>query len=114
LKWGDDARPLGFRLTSLRVAHVPKYSLGETIDFTDGGNAEHYLWSNWASPDPHGRWTEGTEATLRFRLDSTPMTAQIASFIVSDCMVDREFPNLPVQVAANGRVVDEWAFGQRG
>lgn len=115
LKWGgDDSRPLGFRLASMRMAPIPKYRLGETIDFTERGNAEHYLWANWASPDPHGRWTEGREATLRLRLDSDPTTTQTASFVLSDCMVDRESPNLPVQVVANGTVVDEWAFGQRG
>jgi hypothetical protein len=117
LKWeSDDLRPLGFRLTSIQLAPVTKYTLGETIDFTEGGNGENYLWSNWATPDPTGRWTEGEEATLRFRLDSGPTTAQTASFLVSDCMVDRRSsPSLPVQVLANGRLVDEWALGpERG
>jgi hypothetical protein len=113
LRWSpDDPRPLGFRLTSLRMAPVPSYRLGETIDFTEGGNAEHYLWSNWATPDPGGRWTEGEEATLRLCLGAPLTTAQTASFLVSDCMVDRTLsPRLPVQVLVNGTLVEEWAFG---
>jgi hypothetical protein len=113
LNWeGNDPRPLGFRLTSLRMLPIPRYRLGETIDFTDGGNAEPYLWSNWAAPDPTGRWTEGHEATLRFHLDAGPTSSQRASVLIADCMVDRRSsPILPIQVLANGELVDEWALG---
>lgn len=115
LQWSSDSRPLGFRVRSLRIAPLLRYRLGQTIDFGEGGNAEDYLWSNWATPDPDGRWTEGEEATLRFRLDPGVTRAQTASFLISDCMVDgrASSSHLAVQVLANGTLVDEWEFGQR-
>jgi hypothetical protein len=92
LGWSEDQRPLGFRLTQLRMTPLPKYHWGEVIDFTEGGNAGQFLGSGWATPDDSGRWTEGEEATLRLR-------------------VPRLSPTLPVHVHVNGALAEEWVFG---
>jgi len=113
LKWSDDLRPLGFRLTRLRMSplQMPKYSWGQMIDFTENGNADSYVHSNWGMPDNLGRWIEGEGAKLVLRLDQDAETEKLASFLISDCMVDRQAPHLPVHVVVNDKLADEWTLG---
>ena len=114
LKWSDgDTRPLGFRLTTLRMdpVHAPKYKLGDILDFTTGGNAEAFLGPHWSPSDRYGSWTVGPEAALMLGFDKPPTTDVTASFVVSDCAVSETAPELPVQILANDHVVGEWKFG---
>ncbi len=113
LKWSDDTRPLGFRLTRFRMSPVefPPYRFGQVIDFTETGNAEDFLGANWTYPDRLGRWTEGQEATLTLRLDQGSAAPLPASFFISDCVVSEHSPYLPVQVAVNGIQIGEWSVG---
>jgi hypothetical protein len=75
LNWtAGDTRALGFRLTKLRIdpVHLPKYKLGDVIDFTNSGNAGPYLNPQWTRPDRYGAWTVGPEAGLTVKFDSPP------------------------------------------
>jgi hypothetical protein len=114
LNWSKgDTRPLGFRLTRFRLdpVRVPKYKLGEVIDFTSGGSAFSYLGPQWTPPDQYGSWTLGPEAILKVGFQAPPVADVPACFVISDCMVAPSAPNLPVQVRANDEVVADWTFG---
>ena len=127
---GEDPRELGIKIQ--RVEFAPKdrlrYSLGKTIDLTDGGNsialAGDLLGVGWAGPEPYGSWTVGTEAALKVLFEplSEPLSEPRpsgsvgtipASFVISDCMISGRAPKLPVVVKANGRVVAEWTLDHR-
>jgi hypothetical protein len=114
LKWSaTDRRPLGFRLTSFRMdaVPIPRYTLGEVIDFTAGGNAGPFLGAQWSAPDQFGAWTVGEKAAITLQLDRPTHGAVPASFIISDCMVSKDAPALPVLVKANGRLAGAWTLG---
>jgi hypothetical protein len=124
---GEDPRELGIKIQ--RVEFVSKdrlrYSLGKTLDLTDGGNSialvGDLLGAGWAGPEPYGSWTVGTEAALKVVFEeplSEPRPSGSvgtipASFVISDCMVCERAPKLPVVVKANGRVVAEWTLDDR-
>lgn len=114
LKWSEgDHRPLGFRLTELRLDPVRslKYKLGDVLDFTAGGNGVACLKSEWTEPDRYGSWTVGPEGILSLKFEEPIAGPVPASFVISDCMVSETVRELPVQVKANGRVLDEWRLG---
>lgn len=113
LDWSADTRPLGFRLTRLRMEPyvIPLYRMGHVIDFTEKGNAAPYLEAGWSMPDEYGCWTMGGEATLTLRLDAPPDGLSLLSVLVSDSMVDEAAPTLQVEVIANGQTLAEWTMG---
>ncbi len=118
LNWSTwDTRPLGFRLTKFSMAPAGslKYRLGDVIDLTDRGNAAAYvgdfLGTEWALPDRYGSWTVGQQANFKVPFEQPPATALPASFIISDCVVSKTAPSLPVRVRANGKLVAEWTLG---
>lgn len=118
LNWSTwDLRPLGFRLNKFRIvpAGSLKYRLGGVIDLTDTGNSPayvgDYLATQWALPDPYGSWTVGQLATIKISFDQAPTTGFPASFVISDCVLSKTFPSLPVRIKANGRQVTEWTLG---
>jgi hypothetical protein len=113
LNWSGDTRPLGFRLSGLRIEPLvtPIYRMGQIIDFTENGNATPYLEAGWSARDEYGCWTQGTEATLTLRLDPCPDGPTSLSVLVSDSMVDATAPALPVEVMANGKMLAEWTMG---
>jgi hypothetical protein len=113
LNWSGDTRPLGFRLTGLRIEPLvtPVYRMGQIIDFTEKGNAAPYLEAGWSARDEYGCWTQGTEATLTLRLDPCPDGPTSLSVLVSDSMVDATAPTLPVEVSANDKMLAKWTMG---
>jgi|GEM_PF-1975530 len=118
LRWpGTDLRPLGFRLTKLRLsaAGSSKYRVGEVIDFTEGGNAIAFLGERlgpqWAPPDRYGSWTVGTEAAITLPFEEPLRTGVPACFIITDCAVSDRAPQLPVRVKVDGKVLAEWLLG---
>jgi hypothetical protein len=117
LGWSQQTRPLGFRLTSLRLApaSASQYKLGDVIDFADVGNAVPFLGealgAQWAAPDRFGCWTIGTEAALTVPFQEPPAAAIPATFIVNDCNVGEKQPKIHVLVKANGHAAAEWELG---
>ncbi len=119
LGWrADDRRPLGIRLTRLRLsaAGSERYRLGEVIDFAEGGNAITFigdtLGSQWTSPDPFGSWTIGVESVMKIDFESPPSGDLPAAFVISDCNIGGEAAlQLAVRVKANGQTCGRMAFG---
>jgi hypothetical protein len=58
------------RVKGREAAVVPRYQPGERIAFA-GPHADRFLYSGWngAAPGEDFRWTEGSRALMRFRLD---------------------------------------------
>jgi hypothetical protein len=120
LGWSsNDFRPLGFRLTTLRLtpAGSLKYKLGELIDFTDGGDClayiEDFMGVQWSLADTYGSWTVGEVANIRIQLAEPAAGALPASFVVSDCVVSDKAPKMTVSLTANGIEAGRWEFGDR-
>jgi hypothetical protein len=114
LGWSQtDDRRLGFRLTRFRMdpVGVPRYKLGEVIDFTAQGRGAGYLDLQWTAPDRYGAWTLGPESRMFVNFEAPPPSSVDAAFVVSDCMVSNAEPAMPVRVKANNEVVDEWVLG---
>lgn len=118
LNWSTwDTRPLGFRLSKFQLAPAGslKYRLGEIIDLTDSGNSAAYVGDfvgmQWALPDPYGSWTVGEKATIKVPFEQPLAGGLPASFVISDCMVSKTSPALPVRIKANGHLVGEWTLG---
>jgi len=119
LNWSTwDKRPLGLRLTSLRLERAGslKYRLGDVIDFTASGNSAlvvgDSLGIEWAQPDPFGSWTIGSTSSLKIPFEQPLPTGSIpASFVISDCTVSKAAPTQLVRIKANGHAVGEWTLG---
>jgi hypothetical protein len=118
LGWhATDKRPLGFRLTKLRLSPAGslRYRLNDVIDFAEGGDSITFvgdgLGLQWTAPDPYGSWTIGHEASLKISFQDAPSSGIPAAFVISDCNVGGSSPTLPVHVKANGRPVAEWVLG---
>ena len=92
-----------------------KYRLGDVIDLTDTGNSPafvgDYLGTQWALPDPYGSWTVGELATMKVSFDQPPTTGFPVSFVISDCVLSKAAPSLPVRIKANGHLAGEWTLG---
>ena len=120
LGWSTwDTRPLGFRLARLRIAPAGrlKYRLGDPIDFVEGGDSLVFLGdamgTQWSLPGARGSWTLGNRASFRVPFEEPPSGDLPAAFVISDCMVSRRAPRLPVTVKANGVAVAEWVLDNR-
>jgi hypothetical protein len=120
LGWSTwDTRPLGFRLSRLRIAPAGrlKYRLGEPIDFLDGGDslvfAGDAIGTEWSLPGSRGSWTLGNQASFRVPFEEAVSGDLPAAFAISDCMVSARAPKLPVIVKANGTTVARWVLDNR-
>ncbi len=120
LGWSTwDTRPLGFRLSRLRIAPAGrlKYRCGDPIDFMEGGDALVFLGdamgTEWSLPGARGSWTLGRCASFRVPFEEPASGDLPAAFVISDCMVSARAPKLPVTVRANGVAVAEWVLDDR-
>jgi hypothetical protein len=117
---GEDPREMGIKIQRVEFTSKDRlrYSLGTTLDFMDAGNsiafAGDLMGVEWAQSESYGPWTVGTKAALKVLFEEPPGPKSIpAAFVISDCMVCRRAPKLPVVVKANGRVVAEWTLDDR-
>lgn len=54
------------------VKELQEYRLGDTIDFSEGGNGEDYLYTGFSGQEREGIWTDGNDATILLPLDEMP------------------------------------------
>jgi hypothetical protein len=120
LGWSTwDTRPLGFRLSRLRIAPAGrlKYRCGDPIDFMEGGDSLVFVGdavgTQWSLPGARGSWTLGSSASFRVPFEEPASGDLPAAFVISDCMVSPRAPRLPVTVKANGQAVAEWVLENR-
>jgi hypothetical protein len=83
------------------------YVLGETVGFGLGGDGHRFRATGWSPPEAAGCWTEGTAASLLFRLPGHGSPPDP----VCDALGHTKPPELaaqPVQVYVKGVRIAEW------
>jgi len=110
---GEDPRELGVKIQKIDFTSADRlrYSLLQTLDFTETGDGSYYTNECWTQPDGFGVWTLGPDASLVLLLDEPVAAPVIAIFTVTDVAVNQESPLRDVSVAINGRKVAEWTLG---
>lgn len=86
----------------------PLLPIGREIPFTGAEN--RYLAGGWSGSEPTGRWTDGSQAKLRFRVSKGDIASTQALTLLIDgvAFVPSSTRPLDVVVKANGIVVGSW------
>lgn len=71
-----DSRTLGILLRDIRILPALRDFARRALDFTNSAD-EACLWGGWSFAEGGGRWTDGPEATIRWRTASTIRTNAI-------------------------------------
>jgi hypothetical protein len=110
---GEDPRELGIKIQQITFAEADLRPcvLGTQIDFTEAVSHAFYVGDGWTHPDDLGLWTVGSYASLSLRLTEAVETSVVASFLITDAVVNHEYPHLKVEVRFNGKPVTEWRLG---
>ncbi|HEV2689872.1 MAG TPA: hypothetical protein VGV35_15035, partial [Bryobacteraceae bacterium] len=110
---GEDPRELGVKIQKITFTSADRlrYSLGDTLDFTEAGEGAFYTNECWTQPDGFGNWTLGTDANLVLLLKEPIATPVLATFTITDDAVSDQYPLLDAEVSINGRKVAEWKLG---
>ncbi len=108
---GHDPRELGIKVQQVTFTNKDpwRYSLGETLDFTERGKAIEHADECWALPDELGTWTIGPEAGVILWPRQTTEVPVAATFTINDAVIDDQHPDMDVAVAVNGQTVAQWA-----
>lgn len=83
------------------------YDIGTKVDFGKNGKSEHFIVKGWSDQEDGHRWTDGSEAVLRFKADvfkdqDILITATGSGFLPGKGKAQR------VDVKANGVLVATW------
>jgi Family of unknown function (DUF6311) len=97
-------------MPAARAPDAPAYVMGETLDFTEKGNARQYMTFGWGASNSEGTWTEGPLAMLRLGLDAPLESRPLMLTVDGGAFVVPQHPRLHVDVVVNGRKIDEWVF----
>jgi hypothetical protein len=85
-------------------------AVGQTIDFSLGGNANPYiLEEGWSGGEPWGRWTEGKAAALEMKIDA-PVSGELELAAEVMAYVSERHPSQDVEVLVNDRKIGLWNF----
>ena len=83
-------------------ANLPQLTLPARIDFTLP-EATPFLWYGWSGPEPSARWSDGTQAAIIFKTDSTnnaTISLNLGAFLVpgrlEEQVVEVEFNGQPI------------------
>jgi hypothetical protein len=103
-RYGFDYRPYFDALARSR-----SYRLGETIDFTKGGNGSRYRTGTWWDAESWATWTPGPLAGLRLQIEGwngkdCELAAEVGGFVNS------RNPSVSMDVVVNGCRVARWDF----
>lgn len=95
-----------------RMPKLVPYAVGDVLDFTAGGNARKYMTYGWATDSgSDGTWTDGPLAKLVMGLEAP---IERALFLTLNAgarpFVTPRNPQLDVEVAVNGEMVERWTF----
>jgi hypothetical protein len=85
------------------------YSIGTKVDFGKNGASGHFIVKGWSGQESWHRWTDGSEAVLRFKADAFKdqdilITANGMGFLPGMGKTQR------VDVEVNGILVATWNF----
>ena len=107
---GHDPRELGIKVQQLTFTGKDpwRYSLGETLDFTEQGKGIEHADECWTLPDELGTWTIGPEADIVLWPRETTAVPVAATFTINDAVIDEQHPDMDVAVSVNGQIVAQW------
>jgi hypothetical protein len=84
---------------------------GTLLSFAEGGNAALYIRDGFSSGESDGRWTDGSRATLTFRVDHVPSGSSCSVVIKAHGFAPNGAAPTSVRFAADGIDLGERAFG---
>jgi hypothetical protein len=110
---GEDPRELGVKIQKISFTSADRlrYSLGDTLNFTETGDGAFHTNECWTQPDGFGIWTLGPDANLVLVLKEPVANPVLATFTITDVAVSDDHPLLDAAVSINGRKVAEWKLG---
>ncbi len=85
------------------------YKIAETIDFSNRGSSGMYTQKGWLDPESWGRWTSGTKASLRLRLDP-PQTKSMLLDLNFGAFVNEKHPMQKLDITVNGVSLGQHLF----
>ena len=102
---GHDPRELGIKVQQIAFTNKDpwRYSLGETLDFTERGSGIEHADECWTQPDELGAWTIGPDAGIVFWPRETTTIPVAATFTINNAANDDDHPDMEASVAVNGR-----------
>ncbi|HLK20847.1 MAG TPA: hypothetical protein VKT81_17970, partial [Bryobacteraceae bacterium] len=109
----EDPRELSIKVQKVTFASADRlrYSLSNTLDFTEDGQGVHHLNECWTQADGFGSWTLGPSANLVLLLKEKAAEPLIATFTITDVAVSEQLPLLDVRVEINGKTAAKWTLG---
>ena len=109
----EDPRELGIKVQNIRFCakNSLKYSVGDTLDFTENGQGAAHCNECWTQPDNYGQWTLGPEPNLVLLLNEPVREPLWAIFTITDAAVDPRNANVDVQVDFGEHTVAKWTLG---
>lgn len=105
---GADPRRLGFYLRALQV--LPSqlfsyYNFGTTMDFSSP-NSSQFLARGWSAQEPHGRWSDGKTAEIKFRLRMPPQAPSRPSVLmIRGGKYQSAGHNTQIRLSFNGKIL---------
>ncbi len=107
---GHDPRELGIKVQQVAFTNKDpwRYSLNQTLDFTEQGKGIEHADECWTQPDELGTWTIGPEAGIVLWPRETTEIPVAATFTINDAAIDPEHPDMDVTVVVNGQPVAQW------
>lgn len=89
------------------------YDIGTEIDFGKNGKSGRFIVKGWSDQESGHRWTDGSEAVLRFEADDFK-NQDILITATGDGFMPGKGKSQQVDVKANGVLVATWNFSLGG
>lgn len=107
---GHDPRELGVKVQQVTFTNKDpwRYSLGETLDFTEHARGIDHADECWTQPDELGAWTIGPEAGIIIWPRETTAVPVAITFTINDAVIDPDHPDMEAKVTVNGQQVAVW------
>ena len=83
------------------ATQLPRYVLGEAIEFRQNTPAVRYLQRGWSVPEEQHTWMDGHVAELRIPLSHVPSRIK-ASFLVRAFVDPQKLPKQRYRISLNG------------
>jgi hypothetical protein len=88
------------------------YTLGEMIDFRQGGNALHFEGEGWGDTEPGGSWTVGAHSVLALELLAPP-TSDLLLSLEAHAFTPPQHSHFDDTLLVNGQVAAQWSITDR-
>jgi hypothetical protein len=85
-------------------------TLGQTIDFAAGGNADSLILpAGWSTAEPWGRWSDGAIAQFQVKVEP-PLNGGLELVAEATAYVNERHKSQDVEILVNDRKVGSWNF----